>query len=347
MSTVLNINRFIIPNDVVVSLSTVYRWIGKNGFFEETVKTDLNRIVQATVERDAYFLLKILDLNVTDSRARLIITKNSNPRTKDETALFRLKELLLQIQENYREIRHQSNDLLDLANFLFSHYHEIKFTYEETDKKTVLKSQANRSKRLILDKINEQADEINEKKSFEKLVLYLNLFIDFYNIAPFTERNKEVSLILLLLLLLKADLEAFRYVSFFELLNNNLSEFKTEVKNASFNWKEGFAQTMGFIRFMLRLVINAYEKAYDIIKDYQFDTNLNKGYNIKNTILKLPQIFTKDEIRILHPFVSDSTINRTLIRMRDEGLIKPLGKGRSAKWIRIAQEKDYGKNKLS
>ncbi|HEY8395904.1 MAG TPA: hypothetical protein VIK96_03910 [Bacilli bacterium] len=344
MSTVLNIERFIIPNDVVVQLTDVYRWIGKNSIFSDTVKGDSERIVEATVERDAYFLLKMCNLNLTDARARLIITKNSNPRLKDETTLYRIKEMLLSIQNNYKEIRHQSNDLLDLANFLFSHYHEIKFAYEETDKKSVLKSQANRSKRLILDKINDEINIISEKKSFEKLVLYLNFFIDFYNIAPFTDRNYEVALFLLFILLLKADLETFRYVSFFELLYNNYSEFQKEVKNASFNWKEGFAQTMGFIRFMLRLILNAYEKTYDIIKDYEFDTNINKSYNIENTIHKLPEIFTKDEIRILHPFVSDSTINRTLIKMRDEGLIKPLGKGRSAKWLRIARENKYGEN---
>lgn len=344
MSTVLNIGRFIIPNDVVVQLSSLYRWIGKNSLFSGTVKGDMERIIQATVERDAYFLMKIFNLNLTEARARLIITKDSKPRLKDETILFKTKETLQTIQNKYKSIRHQSNDLLDLANFVFSPNHEIKFAYEETDKKSVLKSQANRSKRLLLDKINEEIGVVLEKGSFEKLALYLNFFIDFFNISPFTERNRETSFLLLYLLLLKADIEAFRYVSFFELLYNDFPEFEKEVKNASFNWKEGFAQTMNFIRFMVRLIIDAYEKTDEIIRDYQFDSNLNKSDNIENTIFKLPDIFSKDEIRILHPFVSDSTINRTLIKLRDEGLIKPLGKGRSAKWLKIARNGIYGKN---
>ena len=344
MSTVLNIERFIIPNDVVVQLANIYRWTGKNAHFSEIMKTDMERIVRATVERDSYFLMKIFNLNLTEARARLIITKNSKPRLKDETTLSRIKEMLLVIQNNYKKLRHQSNDLLDLANFLFSHFHGIKFDYEQTDKKHVLKSQAHRSKRLLLDKVNEEVESIAERGSFEKLALYLNFFIDFYNIAPFTEKNNEIALFLLYLLLLKADIEAFRYVSFFEKLHENITEFEKEVKNASFNWKEGFAQTMGFIRFMLKLILDAYEKTDEIVKDYQFDANLNKSYNIENTIHKLPEIFSKDEIRILHPFVSDSTINRTLIKLRNEGLIKPLGKGRSAKWVKIARNNDHEKN---
>ena len=32
----------------------------------------------------------------------------------------------------------------------------------------------------------------------------------------------------------------------------------------------------------------------------------------------MKEIFTKDEIRLLHPYVSESTINRALIKLRDE-----------------------------
>ncbi|MGB4695234.1 MAG: hypothetical protein WBH29_02340, partial [Bacilli bacterium] len=95
MSTVLNIERFIIPNDVVVQLANIYRWTGKNAHFSEIMKTDMERIVRATVERDSYFLMKIFNLNLTEARARLIITKNSKPRLKDETTLSRIKEMLL------------------------------------------------------------------------------------------------------------------------------------------------------------------------------------------------------------------------------------------------------------
>ena len=36
----------------------------------------------------------------------------------------------------------------------------------------------------------------------------------------------------------------------------------------------------------------------------------------------------QEEIRNIHPYVSESTINRALINLRDSGYIKPIGKGR-------------------
>ena len=70
---------------------------------------------------------------------------------------------------------------------------------------------------------------------------------------------------------------------------------------------------------------------------------MNKSNNIENTINKLEDVFTKDEIRLLHPYISDSTINRTLKRMRDEELIRPLGKGRSAKWMKLYKTENKDK----
>jgi hypothetical protein len=341
MSTVLNIDRFIIPNDVIVSIANIYKWIGQNKFFKDIVKNDLDKIVDQTVERDAFFLAQILELDISDSRTRLIIIKNSTPRNKEEATLYNLKETLTNIQRNYKNLRFQSNDVLNIINYIYPNYKDIKFDFIHTSKRSVLKSQAATSKRIILDEINDQLEIYIHKNDYEKITLFLNYFIDFYNIGPFTDKNYTAALVLLYLLIFQCDLEAFKYISFFELLFANYKEFQTEVKNASFNWKEGFAQTLSFVRFMNKLIIKGYEKAHSIIKDYKFDANLNKADNIGNTISKLPDIFTKEEIRIVHPYVSESTINRALKQLRDEGRIKPLGKGRSAKWVKIYKGFNY------
>ena len=334
MSSILNINRFIIPNDVIVTIAKLNRWIGQNQKFLDIVKTDVERIVEQTIERDSYFLSKILSLDISDARTRLIITKNSAPRTKDETTLFNVKEMLTLFQQKHATLNYQSNDLLNLVNSLFPHYPTVKFDYSSTDKKALLQSQAIRSKRIILDEVVAHMDVLIQKEAFEKITLFLHFFVDFYNIAPFVSNNEITALFLLYLLILKADLHCFRYISF-ELLYENFEEYQIELNNASFNWKEGFSQTQGFVRFMNNLFLKGYEKTYHIIKEYKFDANLNKGDNIENTISKFNDVFTKEDIRLIHPYVSESTINRALIKLRDKGLIKPTGKGRSAKWMRI------------
>lgn len=342
MSCVLNINRFIIPNDVIVSLTEIYKYIGENELLQRDVGNDINCIVEQTVERDAYFLSRILKLDMSDTRVRLIITKNSSPRNKEETTLSNIKDMLSLLQQDYKRYGIQSNDLLNMINSVFSHSTNIKYDFVASKKRAVLASDGARSKRLIIDEINDEMKKIITGNKYEKLILYLHFFIDFYNINPFTSQNLVASYILLYQLLLKADIEAFRYVSFFEMIYNEYDLFLEELKNVAFNWEEGYAQTLGFVRFMMKIIINGYKRTNEIMRDYKFDKNFKKHENIENTIMSMPEIFSKEEIRLLQPYVSESTINRALISLRDEGLIEPLGKGRSARWRRLGKKYSNG-----
>lgn len=333
MSCIKNIDLFIIPGDVVVQIADIYRYIGSNSRLKETAGNNVHKVISQTIERDAFFLAKILGLDVTDTRMRLIITKDSQPRNKEETALYNIKETLTLYQNNYEKMLFQSNDLLNLANYLFAA--NTKFEFTTTDRKNYLKSQAKTNKRVILDEVYENFQIKNHNKSIEKIALSLNYFVDFYNIHPFTQNNEAVSLLLLYLLCLKCDLESFKYISFFEMLFDKYEEFKMELNNASLNWKEGFPQVVSFIRFMLTLFDDSYSKALRILKDFKLDQSINKADNLENTIMNMTETFAKEDIRILHPYVSESTINRALKKLKDEKRIKPLGKGRSAKWIRL------------
>ncbi len=335
MSCINNIERLIIPNDVIIQLTKIYKYIGMNKYFSEVFAQDIDVVISQTVERDTFFLSQILQLKLTDTRMRLIITKDSNPRTKEETTVSNIKETLMSIQKNYQHMRYQSNDVLNIINYVYSHYAPIKYDYVTLEKKSPLISQNMRSKRIIIDEIIDNTYRNIETESFEPILLYLHFFLDFYNLQPFTAHNDTASYLLLYLLFLKADLEVFKYVSFFEILYENFSEFQKELKNASYNWQEGYAQTLNLARLVLKKINFAYQKVVQIAKNYSFDQQINKSDNIENTVLKFDTIFTKEEIRLLHPYVSESTINRTLMKLRAEGKIKPLGKGRSAKWIKV------------
>jgi len=48
-----------------------------------------------------------------------------------------------------------------------------------------------------------------------------------------------------------------------------------------------------------------------------------------------PAVFTKSSIRKKAPLASESTINRTLQLLKTDGIIRPLGQGRSATWQRV------------
>ena len=132
----------------------------------------------------------------------------------------------------------------------------------------------------------------------------------------------------------KSEVNAFKYVSFLNYYDN-FDDYENSLKDASFNWKEGYAQPIVFVDFILNLSLVAYKKTDELIKNYEFDRRMNKSENLENSILNMGSIFSKEELRELYPYISESTINRSLIKMKEAGVIKPIGKGRSAKWMKL------------
>ncbi len=201
--------------------------------------------------------------------------------------------------------------------------------------KTKFHSQKTINKRNKLDDLYAELKLSYSKNTYEKLLLSILLFVDFYNVKCFAEKNEYTSLLLIQLLFFNIGFDNFKYVSFYEYITKNFEEYRSSLIAASFSYEEGLSQPLHIIRFFIKALKETYIEVEQIVKNNQFDQTLNKSYSIQNTIFKLPEVFQKDDLRRMHPYISDSTINRTLVRLREEGMIKPLGKGRSAKWIRI------------
>lgn len=327
MSYTENINRYIVPNDLINNLMQVYKYIGKNELYSEIAKSNLTKIVEQTIQRDTFFLAKLIGLEISDTRLRLIITKNSLPRNREESILFNLLEILNDIQLNTNKYDLSLSKQINTINYIYQNQN-IKFIQKE------MPFLNNRTKREFLEDITNKLNI--EKDNIENIILYMNYFIDLYNLNPLTAQNNTLSFLTLYITMLKSDLDCFRYISLFEIISNNQQEFNDRLMDVSYNWEEGLGQPTVLLRYFTNLLVEAYKRVEQVINDYKVDQNISKGDNIENTVNELSTIFTKDQIRLIHPYVSESTINRALQKLRDEKKIKPLGKGRSAKWIKIS-----------
>ena len=332
MSNFDNLKQYILPSDLLLDMLNIYKLIGKNSIYEESLKKNINSIENATLERDVYFLSLLLNINVTDNRLRLIITKNSTPRNNDERIVKGIKTVLTQIKASVKQYDFNSSDLLSYINTIYGDkYAKFSASMVKGDRKKRIPDQ---SLRLKINNVLDDYHVYFEKELYERIFLSLMAYTELININPFTKGNEVASLLALYYMILRCEVDCFRYNSFYETLYENYEAFKKEEVAASMNYREGFMQIFGLARFIYNLIDKSYTKLEAIIKEYSHEESVNKSDNVENTIYQLPNIFTKDDIRSAHPFVSEATINRILVKLRDEEYITPLGKGRSAKWIK-------------
>mgnify|MGYP003291601294 CR=1 FL=1 len=110
-----------------------------------------------------------------------------------------------------------------------------------------------------------------------------------------------------------------------------------EREKASINYPEGRFMMVEIMKTVYDLITDSYTELSKIIKDTSKKDNSFKGEALIKYILKeIPcgTTFTKEDIRNKYPNVSESTLNRALVALKEEGIIEIIGKGRSARWMK-------------
>lgn len=339
MNSLNNIERTQIPYDIITNYIKLYKSIGNNHYNHKTLESDNAVMVRQTIGKDVQFFAMIFNVNISEGRIKSLIHKGVLPKNKEERFIINLFNAFEKIHNETSTFELLPTEIFDMLHFLFNDViseKRLQFNkVQKTTKKVTLLSSNYSSKRDTLEELIKRFNEIKKENKFELSFLVVSFYVDFLKSDIFTERNREIALVLLYILLLTHDFEVFEYISFFEAIYINVEEFDKVLLSSMYNWEEGFNNVIPLHRFILKISLVAYDHINSFIRDYEFDRNLNKSDNIENTINKLDDIFSKDEIRLVHPYISDSTINRTLKRLRDEDKIRPLGKGRSAKWIKL------------
>lgn len=342
MNCLSNMDRITLGTDIVMNMIKMYQYRGKEFYYKEVFDNDLESISRQTVEKETIYLSKIFNVELTDARKKLLLKKDAVAKNKEEILFLNIKNMFSKLQLNVNDFEYNANQFLDFAKFLFKGVKDTKeasIGFENKivniERNSLIPERKQVSKREEFEKLLIKYEKMLKSENYELTLLITNFYVDFINMKPFKSDNERLGLLLLYILLFKEGFDLFKYTSFFELIYQNKETFDQNVLQANFNWDKGYSQTAPLHQQIITMLLSGYERVETLLRDYVYDIDLNKSDNIENTINKLGELFTKDELREKHPYVSDSTINRTLKRLRDENKIRPLGVGRSAKWIKL------------
>lgn len=337
-----NMQRISYPADLVMDLTRLYRFKGKDFYYEDVFKSDMQTIIKDTIERDTFYAARVLNLQITEARLRTIIRKDLTPKTNDEKILSNLKEVFQIIQSKGDELELTSNEYIALAKRVFGSVKEVGYASEVVEVQVnLLREKKKVSLRTRFDELLHLYKKLLMGSQVEATQLATNLFVDISNIKLFNQENDFMCLLIYYCLLFKERFNVFKYISFFELYTAHEAEFKSAMISASFNWESGFAQTAILNRLMIQLMLEGYNQIEGKSDIYNFDKRIRKIDNVESSILKMGEIFKKEDIRAKNPYLSDSTINRALENLKNQNKIRPNGTGRSATWIRIVDEEPY------
>lgn len=351
MNCINNIFRTPVPNDVFMLSLKLYYQMGKNDYYESLFSRDKQTFLDKNILNEAYSFYKCFfsGLKIPESRLRTLTLDSTVAKNRQEQLYKNILEIFKTIHQNEASSFHLNvTEIYDLVRLLFKDYYPVdKLGYRkiERTKHSLIASEIT-SKREQLEELINRTLEIKKQKQIENFFLYLNFTVDFIHMDLFKFDEQEiVGILIFYILAIDEGMIATKYSSFFEHLLLHIDEYHQVLDKTRFGWSEGFSEMMPLSRFILKEFSLLYRNVGDKARDYEYETNLeiSKSDYIENTIDKLPEVFSKEDVRLRHPLISDSTINRTLKRLAEENKIRPLGKGRSAKWVKLyKKEKKVG-----
>lgn len=333
------LNHYTIPSDVLMDMLSIYRLLGMNHEYQKQLQEQESYLEQEVIEKDTFYLANLMGIAITSNRLRLLITKNAVPKNKEEERVVGIKKVVKSIRKNAKEhLTYNGSDILDYLNIIFGK-HTIKFTPMTQEKKTSLKQPL--SIRVVFERMLEEYHRYTKGKRFEPIFLSVIAYMEMINLKPYTNYNELAGVLALYYMILSCDVISFSYISFFELYTKLKEQISTAVAKGSINYQDNYLKTTDTVRLIFRLIDTSYQQLVNLIKTYSYQEHAFKSDMLEVTIIqKMPVYFTKDDLRRIHPDASDSTINRTLFKLRDEKMIMPLGKGRSARWMKLIKEDD-------
>ncbi|MCF7923667.1 MAG: hypothetical protein K9L64_01020 [Candidatus Izimaplasma sp.] len=354
MNCIKTIERTAIPHDVFLKTTKLYKEIGKNEYYQGFFTKSLDFYKRKTAEDNArYFYQLFVDDFKTISRSRFdsLALDSATPNNKSEQLYKNILQIFRRIHyQSYDKFNLELAEIRGLIGLLFKDIIETPKYRRITQKKSFFNTDI-KSMREVFEKYLTEVNKLIESNQFEPIFLYVNFLIDFINMKVFDfNYNDLVGSLIFYIIMLEHDLKVSHFISFFGKLVFEKEEYIKLLHKSSYQWDEGLAEVMPLTKFFIKIYQQMYDDLASLARDYEYDENLSisKSDYIENTILKMPKTFSKNDIRKKHPLISDSTINRTLKRMQEDNIIRALGKGRKAKWVKIIENEDYkGQMKLN
>lgn len=157
---------------------------------------------------------------------------------------------------------------------------------------------------------------------------------DFLAIHPFRDGNGRMGRLLTLLTLYQANYEVGRFISLERLVNESKETYYDALQAAGHGWHEGEHDIKPWLNYFLGVMNAAYG-------EFESRVGAVSGKGAKRDAIRqfirasLTDEFTVADLRRATGGISQSYLSKSLAKLRDEGVIEPIGAGRGARWKRL------------
>ena len=341
----INRPKDLLTPEVVSILTRLHECRGRQELFIEAEADVLTALLEVAKIQSTGASNRIEGIYTTDERLNAIVQDKVKPRNRNEEEISGYRDVLATIHESYEYIAPRPNNILQLHRDLYSFSSSaVGGVYKNSDN-IIAEKHADGTETVrfrpvpafqtadaMLNLCTRFNDAI-EAGTYDPLLLMPVFILDFLCIHPFNDGNGRMSRLLTLLLLYRAGFIVGKYISIEMLIEKSKDSYYEALQASSQNWHENGNDYLPFLKYMLGIVVKAYNEFEDRV-EYLHHRKMSKADRIKALIEKTPGKISKKEIAQACPDISVTTIERTLAELVASGYIDKVGGGRATAYVK-------------
>lgn len=171
--------------------------------------------------------------------------------------------------------------------------------------------------------------QVHDERKLPDLICTANFVLDFLCIHPFRDGNGRVARLLSLLLLCQQGYEVGKYISLEKLIEESKLDYYEALKESSQGWHKENFNLMPWWNYFLGVVRTAYGGLKERV---EFSSGDSKSEIIRQVAMSFHREFSVSDILKLQPGIGRELVKKVLFKMKQDGEIELVGKGRGSKW---------------
>ena len=332
-------------SEVMGLIAAIYKEAGKQELYLKQQPEKLEKLVEIAKVQSTEASNAIEGIVTTSTRIRQLVGEKTTPRNRDEQEIAGYRDVLNIIHESFDYIPITRNYILQLHKILYSHMNNpmagrtksvqnfISATYPDGHTETLFTPLAPYETPEALDQICQEYNRVIGNLEVDPLIAIPIFIHDFLCIHPFNDGNGRMSRLLTTLLLYRNRFYVGKYISLEAKIAKNKDLYYDALSQSQVGWHEGTEDPVPFIKYLLGTILAAYkdfEDRYSLV-----ETKLPALETVRQATLQKIGRFTKQDIRELCPFLSDSSIESSLRKLVDSDEIKKEGVGKTTHYYRL------------
>ena len=333
------------PLSSVWLLSGISEYKGKQELYTKQAPQVLKTLIEMALIESAESSNRIEGVTVDRDRLKPLIIGHSKPRDRSEEEVAGYRKAL--------DLIHKKYDTLKISPDLIQELHRLcrgeswdAGKWKEKDNDIIRKYPDGRVeviyKPVSAAKTPEAMEQLClsyrhsvDQLKYPSLYAIACLVLDFLCIHPFRDGNGRVSRLLTLLALYQHGFMVGKYISIERIVEQSKETYYETLNKSSQDWHEAKHNVLPWFNYFLGTIVAAYKEFEERASHASPERGAKTGI-VEAAVDRQLGEFSISNIEQDCPNVSRVMIKKVLSQMSGVQKIKCLGKGKSAKWIRIS-----------